>query len=118
MPTKFDDFDEREALRMIQNGEPVGTQIPGLMNRLQDFVANPDSVSVYTYQRMIETDETRSIDWDRLRAFGLELADRGARRPVLVIQDSEAGRLVIDLGWVDPVRLYALIFALRKSGGL
>lgn len=56
-------------------------------------------------------DETRSINWDRLTAFGLELADRGVRRPVLVIQGPEAGRLVIDLGWVDPVRLYALIFA-------
>jgi hypothetical protein len=30
---------------------------------------------------------------------------------VLVIKDPEAGRLVIDLGWVDPVRLYALIFS-------
>lgn len=58
-----------------------------------------------------KADETRSIDWGRLTAFGLELADRGVRRPVLVIQIAQACRLVIDLGWVDPVRFYALIFA-------
>ena len=61
-------------------------------------------------------DETRSIDWDCLSAFGLELTDRGGyRRPVLVLQGSEASRLVVELGWVDPVRLYALIFALHES---
>jgi hypothetical protein len=62
-----------------------------------------------------KADETRSIDWDRLTAFSLELADRGARRPVLIVQGSEASRLVVDLGWVDPVRLYALIFTLHVS---
>ena len=47
-------------------GDGVGTAIPGLMARIKDFVANPDSVSVYTYQRMVETDETVGAGVDLL----------------------------------------------------
>jgi len=74
------------------------------------------SVSEHTGIVWRTADETRSIDWDCLTAFGLELTQRGGpQRPVLVIEGSEASRLVVDLGWVDPVRLYALIFALQES---
>ncbi len=59
MPILLDKkFTEQEAIRALKSTGPTGSMIPGLMNTLNDFVANPDSVSVYTYQRMLETDET------------------------------------------------------------
>jgi hypothetical protein len=62
-----------------------------------------------------EADETRSIALDRVTEMHLELSDREPRRPVLVIGDQQAGRLVVDFGWVDPVRLYALLCTHRSA---
>lgn len=59
MPLLRDDrFDERRMLEQLAKERAHGKVIPMLMQGLTSFVSNPDAVSVYTYQRMIETDET------------------------------------------------------------
>lgn len=54
-------------------------------------------------------DDIRSLRLDQVTEVRLELVKRVPRRPVLVVQGRNGGRLEFDLAWVDPVRLYALI---------
>lgn len=45
-----------------------GTSIPALFNQLYKFVQNPSSVSVETYKRMVDTDDTIGSGFDFLTA--------------------------------------------------
>src|ERR1035437_6320440 len=45
-----------------------GTSIPALFNQLYKFVQNPSSVSVETYKRMVDTDDTIGAGFDFLTA--------------------------------------------------
>lgn len=47
-----------EMSRLEQEQVQVGTSIPTLYGTISKFVANPSTVSVETYKRMLETDET------------------------------------------------------------
>jgi hypothetical protein len=49
-------FDELESLQKEQF--QLGTSVPQMYGSLSRFVANPSTVSVETYKRMIDTDET------------------------------------------------------------
>lgn len=64
-----------------------------------------------------EAHGTRSIGWSQVTGVFLKLAARAPRRPILVIHGREAERLVLDLSWVDPVRLYALVCVCWKQSG-
>jgi hypothetical protein len=47
-----------EMTRLEQEQIQVGTTTPQLYGSLSRFVANPSTVSVETYKRMLDTDET------------------------------------------------------------
>lgn len=53
-----DGFDEKTILEQLAKDTQKGVVIPRLSQALSTFVSNPDSVSIFTYQRMVETDET------------------------------------------------------------
>lgn len=59
-PNVLDELTRRfeELTRLEKDQTQMGTAIPQLYGSLSKFVANPSSVSVETYKRMLDTDET------------------------------------------------------------
>src|SRR4051812_11449925 len=57
-----------ELTRLEQETVQAGTSIPQLYGSLSRFVANPSTVSVETFKRMLDTDETigSGIDFTNL----------------------------------------------------
>lgn len=48
----------REITRLEQEQEQLGTSVPQMYGSIGKFIANPSTVSVETYKRMLDTDET------------------------------------------------------------
>lgn len=60
LPTAGGEFSRRhkELSSLEQKQTQLGTSIPQLYGSLSRFIANPSTVSVETYKRMLDTDET------------------------------------------------------------
>lgn len=75
-----------ELSRLEQEQVQMGTAVPQLYGSLSRFVANPSTVSVETYKRMLDTDETIGSGIDFLN-LALIARFGDYKHPVLEIQE-------------------------------